>query len=66
MNAPINILFVSSYIDLGGGETALLNLVDNLDPQRYLPHLLVRAEGQLAVAWRWRERVGNHYFVVGD
>ena len=54
MNAPINILFVSSYIDLGGGETALLNLVDNLDPQRYLPHLLVRAEGQLAVEWRKR------------
>ncbi|MBI1279182.1 MAG: glycosyltransferase [Anaerolineaceae bacterium] len=54
MNAPINILFISSYIDLGGGETALLNLVDNLDHTRYLPHLLVRAEGQLAQAWRKR------------
>lgn len=54
MNKRINILFVSSYIDLGGGETALLNLVDNLDAARYLPHLLVRAEGQLAAAWRKR------------
>lgn len=54
MNQPINILFISSYIDLGGGETALLNLVDNLDATRYLPHLLVRAEGQLAAAWRKR------------
>ncbi len=54
MNERINILFVSSYIDLGGGETALLNLVDNLDATRYLPHLLVRAEGQLAEAWRKR------------
>jgi glycosyltransferase involved in cell wall biosynthesis len=54
MNERINILFVSSYIDLGGGETALLNLVDNLDATRYLPHLLVRAEGQLADAWRKR------------
>ncbi len=54
MNDRINILFISSYIDLGGGETALLNLVDNLDHARYLPHLLVRAEGQLAAAWRKR------------
>ena len=54
MNERINILFVSSYIDLGGGETALLNLVDNLDSTRYVPHLLVRAEGQLAAAWRKR------------
>ncbi len=54
MNKRMNVLFVSSYIDLGGGETALLNLVDNLDAAHYLPHLLVRAEGQLAVAWRKR------------
>jgi glycosyltransferase involved in cell wall biosynthesis len=54
MNDRLNILFVSSYIDLGGGETALLNLVNHLDATRYLPHLLVRAEGQLAEAWRKR------------
>lgn len=54
MNVRTNILFISSYIDLGGGETALLNLVDNLDSARFLPHLLVRAEGQLAGAWRKR------------
>jgi glycosyltransferase involved in cell wall biosynthesis len=51
---PKNLLFVSSYIDLGGGETALLNLVDHLAPSEWLPHLLVRAEGQLAQAWRER------------
>jgi glycosyltransferase involved in cell wall biosynthesis len=49
---PTNILFVSSYINLGGGETALLNLVEHLDPSRFTPHLLVPAEGQLAEAWR--------------
>lgn len=54
MTQRINLLFVSSYIDLGGGETALLNLVDHLDPAHYHPHLLVRAEGQLAAAWRQR------------
>jgi glycosyltransferase involved in cell wall biosynthesis len=47
-----NILFVSSYVNLGGGETALLNLVENLDHNQYWPHLLVRAEGQLAHSWR--------------
>jgi glycosyltransferase involved in cell wall biosynthesis len=47
-----NMLFVSSYIDLGGGETALLNLVEHLDHDRWWPHLLVRAEGQLAQSWR--------------
>lgn len=50
----IHLLFVSSYIDLGGGETALLNLADHLDSHRFLPHLLTRAEGQLSVAWRSR------------
>lgn len=71
MNERINILFISSYIDLGGGETALLNLVDNLDSTRFLPHLLVRAEGQLAMAWRkrgwpvyvWPWRGATTYFI---
>lgn len=54
MSKLTNVLFISSYLDLGGGETALLNLVDNLDHNRYLPHLLVRGEGQLAAAWRKR------------
>ncbi len=47
MNAPINILFVSSYIDLGGGETALLNLVDNLDPH----------------SWQWSGASGDGRFM---
>ncbi|MBL8164553.1 MAG: glycosyltransferase family 4 protein [Anaerolineae bacterium] len=49
-----NILFVSSYSDLGGGETALVTLAAHLDPTRFCPHLLVRREGQLAEAWRAR------------
>lgn len=52
MTDRVHILFVSSYTNLGGGETALLNLVEHLDPQRYMPHLLVREEGQLAETWR--------------
>ncbi len=47
-----NLLFVSSYTDLGGGETALLALAAQLDPARFYPHLLVPREGQLAAAWQ--------------
>jgi glycosyltransferase involved in cell wall biosynthesis len=46
------VLFLSSYINLGGGETALLNLVGHLDHQQFTPHLLARESGQLADAWR--------------
>lgn len=49
---PVRLLFISSYTDLGGGETALLTLARQLDPQRYQPHLLVPREGQLSAAWR--------------
>jgi glycosyltransferase involved in cell wall biosynthesis len=54
MNPPYHLLFTSSYTDLGGGETALLTLAGQLDRARYVPHLLVRGEGQLAAAWRDR------------
>jgi glycosyltransferase involved in cell wall biosynthesis len=57
----INLLFVSSYSDLGGGETALLALASHLDPTRFQPHLLVPREGQLAQAWRaqgWPVHIG--------
>ncbi len=46
------LLFITTYTGLGGGETALLSLVEQLDPQRCLPHLLVPAEGQLSERWR--------------
>lgn len=46
------ILFVSSYTGLGGGESWLLTLARHLDPARFLPHLLVPAEGDLARLWR--------------
>jgi glycosyltransferase involved in cell wall biosynthesis len=48
----INLLFASSYTELGGGETALLTLVEQLDPARFRPHLLIPREGQLGERWR--------------
>jgi glycosyltransferase involved in cell wall biosynthesis len=48
----VNVLFMTTYSDLGGGETALLAMVENLDLVRYLPHLLVPREGQLSQRWR--------------
>lgn len=51
---PRNILFITHYRDLGGGETAQLSLVDHLDPAKWQPHLLVPGEGQFARAWRER------------
>jgi glycosyltransferase involved in cell wall biosynthesis len=51
----LNLLFASSYTDLGGGETALLTLAGALDPARFTPHLLVPREGQLADSWRAKD-----------
>ncbi len=48
----IPILFVSSYVGLGGGETALLALAQHLDPARFQPHLLLPHDGQLGERWR--------------
>ena len=50
--SPVNVLFITSYADLGGGETALVTLAQSLDPARYLPHLLVPREGQLSQRWQ--------------
>jgi glycosyltransferase involved in cell wall biosynthesis len=47
-----NLLFITTYTGLGGGETSLLTQVEHLDRARYLPHLLVPGEGQLAERWR--------------
>ncbi len=52
MIAPIPVLFVSSYSDLGGGETALVTLAQSLDPARFVPHLLVPRHGQLSERWQ--------------
>lgn len=49
---PIPILFTSWYVGLGGGETALLALVRQLDPDRFRPHLVIPYDGQLAERWR--------------
>jgi glycosyltransferase involved in cell wall biosynthesis len=48
----INLLFASTYTDLGGGETSLVTLARQLDPARFRPHLLVPRQGQLSAAWR--------------
>ena len=47
-----NLLFSTTYVGLGGGETSLLTLVEHLDPARFVPHLLIPHEGQLADRWR--------------
>ncbi len=46
-----DLLFVSSYKDLGGGETALLTLAQQLGASCWQPHLLVAGHGQLSAAW---------------
>jgi glycosyltransferase involved in cell wall biosynthesis len=49
--ASTPLLFVSSYVGLGGGETDLLTLAANLDAG-YDRHLLLPYEGQLSERWR--------------
>jgi glycosyltransferase involved in cell wall biosynthesis len=50
----IHLLFVTTYVGLGGGETSLLTLVEALVKQepRYRPHLLLPHDGQLGERWR--------------
>src|SRR5688572_24458248 len=50
--AKTNLLFISSYTELGGGESALLTLAQQLDPTRFCPHLLVPRAGQLSERWQ--------------
>lgn len=52
MTDPLNLLFVTTYVGLGGGETSLLTLVEHLDHTCFRPHLLVPREGQLSERWR--------------
>lgn len=47
-----NLLFVSAYTGLGGGESVQLNLMGALDPGRYALHLVCPREGQLPDAAR--------------
>jgi glycosyltransferase involved in cell wall biosynthesis len=50
----IDLLCVTTYTGMGGGETSLLTLLDHLDPARFRPHLLVPSEGQLPAHFRER------------
>ena len=54
MTDSIPLLFITTYVGLGGGETSLLTLVEALVKRdaRYVPHLLVPHDGQLAERWR--------------
>lgn len=47
-----NLLFVTHYTGLGGGEIAIVNIAANLDPTKYRAALLVPADGQMAERWR--------------
>jgi glycosyltransferase involved in cell wall biosynthesis len=47
-----NLLFMTTYSGLGGGETALLTLVKHLDSVRFQPHLLLPTDGHLGEHWR--------------
>ena len=49
---PRDLLFASSYKDLGGGETTLLALAQQLDSAHWRPHLLVPGAGQFSAAWQ--------------
>ncbi len=54
MTDSIPLLFITTYVGLGGGETSLLTLVEALvrHDSRYEPHLLLPHDGQLAERWR--------------
>lgn len=52
MTEKLNLLFVSAYTGLGGGESVQLNLMGALDPDRFVLHLVCPREGQLAEAAR--------------
>lgn len=47
-----NLLFISAYTGLGGGESVQLNLMGALDPDRYALHLLCPRDGQFPEAAR--------------
>lgn len=46
------LLFISSYVGLGGGETDLLTLAQTLGTTDYDLHLLLPYDGQLGARWR--------------
>jgi len=51
-HAKRNLLFVSAYTGLGGGEVIQLNLMTGLDSDRYALHLVCPREGQFLEAAR--------------
>lgn len=47
MTEKLNLLFISAYTGLGGGESVQLNLMGALDTDRFALHLVCPREGQL-------------------
>ncbi len=52
MAGRLNLLFVSAYTGLGGGESVQINLMGALDRERFTLYLLCPREGQLPQAAR--------------
>src|SRR5258708_23846440 len=47
LSGRINLLFITIYTGIGGGETLQLNLMRSLDHERYGLHLLTPREGDV-------------------
>lgn len=60
-NGPLRVLFISLSGDVGGAERVMLDLVQGLDRRRFLPTVVVPADGLVADTAR---RVGAGVFVV--
>ncbi len=53
MPEPVRLLLVANFADrVGGGEESLLALARGLDRERFLPHAVVPAGGEVADALR--------------
>lgn len=52
MPKPYTVMYVNGQSEIGGGEKSLLELVRNLDLERYSPLVVLPAEGTLSVSLR--------------
>jgi glycosyltransferase involved in cell wall biosynthesis len=62
-NGPATVLYVAWAPFLSGAERALLGLIDNLDPQRYRPIVVVGTRGELE-AELTRRRVETYHVPI--
>ena len=53
MSSTAPILLIANFADrLGGGEESLLTLIQGMDRRRFVPHVVVPGEGEIARALR--------------